>query len=133
MAYELIKAFKGEKQGEHQFGFLYGLMWQALDEPDHIRVYNSRGTYYTAEELRDAFVDGVAEGRTKGKETELRNAIRLMVASSMVGSGLGAWAAAHQVITDIDDKWHKTKSRNQLDWPTPFPYTGGLIGLLSNQ
>lgn len=137
-AYELIKAFEGEKEGEHQFGFLYGIMWQALGEPDHIRVYNSRGTYYTAEELRDAFVDGVAEGRKKGAETEIRHAVWLMVAaeSGLPVHRLGVvdvWVAAHQVITDIDDKWAKTKSRNQLDWPTPFPYTGGLIGLLSNQ
>jgi hypothetical protein len=121
VGYQLIEAIKAEKENEREFGYLYGLMWQALDEPDHIRAYDEPGITYNAEELREAFVEGVAEGRKKGQETELRNAIQLWVASSALESGLGVWATAHTVITEIYSR--KAKTRGELEWPTPLPYT----------
>jgi hypothetical protein len=39
VGYQLIEEFKAEKEDEKRFGYLYGVMWQALDESDHIRVY----------------------------------------------------------------------------------------------
>lgn len=133
MGYQLNGAFKAEKDEVKRFGYLYGIMWQSLDERDHIRTYNAPGITYSADELRDAFVAGVAEGWEKAKEVEIHNAIKLWVASSAVESGLGVWAAAHEVITAIYCKSENTQLRYQLDWPTPFPYTG-LVGLyLSNQ
>jgi hypothetical protein len=121
VGYQLIEAIKSEKENEVEFGYLYGVMWQALDEPDHIRAYDEPGITYSAEELREAFVEGVAEGRKKGQETELRNAIRLWVASSALESDLSVWATAHTVITKIYSR--KATPRGQLEWPTPLPYT----------
>ena len=132
VAYQLIEAFKAEKEGELRFGYLYGVMWEALGESDHVRVYKNPGITYSAEELREAFVDGVAKGRKKGKELEIGNSIKLWVAAEAVHSGLGVWAAAHTVITEIYNKGQRHKSKWQLDWPTPFPYTG-IVGMIAGE
>jgi hypothetical protein len=128
VGYKLIGAFESEKEGPRRLGYLYGVMWQALDEPDHIPVFDTPGMTYSAEELREAFVEGVAEGRKKGQETKIREGIKLWVASLAVESGLGEWAAAHIVITELSSKSQKRKPRYQLQWPTPFPYIG-IVGL----
>lgn len=132
VGYQVIEAFKSEKEGEKQFGYLYGVMWEALGEPDHVRVYKNPGITYSADELREAFVKGVAEGREKGKEAEIRNAINVWVGMVSARTGLGVWAAAHEVITEMYNKSQRFKARNQLEWSTPFPYTG-IVGMLSGE
>jgi hypothetical protein len=124
VGYQVIEAFKAEKEDEKRFGYIYGVMWEALGEADHIRVYSAPGITYSEAELQEAFVEGVAEGRAKGRELAIKNGIKLWVASVAVESGLGEWAAAHQVITDIYDRATGRNSKYQLEWPAPMEFSG---------
>src|SRR5436190_5386658 len=64
--YQVVDAFMSEKRLEKQQGFVYGVMWQALDEPNHLPQFVD-GITYSADEHRDAFLEGVAEGRAKAQ------------------------------------------------------------------
>jgi len=124
VGYQVIEAFKAEKESEKRYGFLYGVMWEALGESDHIRTYSAPGITYSEEELRDAFVAGVAEGRAKGAELEVKNAIKVWVAAVAVGEDVDKWAAETRVLTALYDKAFDTESRFPQGWPTPFEFKG---------
>jgi hypothetical protein len=130
VGYQLITAFMDEKQDEVGFGYLYGVMWEALDEPDHIRVYKNDGMTYSAKELREAFVEGVGQGRNGGKDPKLRKAINTWIMVEMVQSGIDVWAAETTLITEQYNTHQRSKGRYPLGWPTPIPYSGivGMIG-----
>jgi hypothetical protein len=131
VGFEVIETFKEEKEDERRFGYLYGLMWEVLGEPDHMRVCNGPGITYSAEEHRAAFVEGAGEGRKRGKDAEISRAIKLWVAASAAAeSRFGGSArtnvsiAAATVITELWEKQEKTTLRFPLAWPTPYPYEG---------
>ena len=130
VGYQVIVAFKEEKEGQQRFGYLYGLMWEALGEPDHIRVYKYPGITYSEAELRQAFVAGVAQGRQNVKDPKVRNAIKLWVASYAVENDVDVPSATRGVITAIYNKSQKHKLRWPLEWPTPMPYTG-IVGMVA--
>ena len=65
--YEVIHTFQLEIRREDQQGFVYGLMWEALDEPDQLPTFNN-GLAYTPEQHREAFLEGVRRGRAKATE-----------------------------------------------------------------
>lgn len=128
--YEVVDAFRSEKRRQHSRGFVYGVMWQALDEPDHIPAFDP-GISYSAEELRAAFVQGVAEGRTKAQDPLVRNQVILAVATLGLSSGLGDFYAANEVLSQL---WRATRERSPGDSDTdtirwPVPYDHKLLGI----
>jgi len=127
VGYQVIEAFKEEKEDQRKYGYLYGVLWEALDEPDHIRTYTAPGITYSEDELRDAFVEGVAEGRAKGADLEVKNPIKVWVAAVEVGEGIDEWAAKTTVLTALFDKAFDHESRFPQQWPTPFDYIGVAV------
>jgi len=133
VGYQLIEAFKEEKESQVRFGYLYGVMWEALDHSDHIREYRGGGMTYTPEELREAFVEGVAQGRAKTKgDIKIKNGLKIWIASVAVQEGIDANGATRKVLTDIYNKKQRSKLRFPLEYPTPMPYAG-IAGVLMGE
>lgn len=125
VAWAVIDAFREERRRQHRRGFVYGVMWQALDEEDHIPEFDP-GITYSGEELREAFQEGVAEGRATATDTVLRNQIILAVATRGLSSGLGDFNAANEIISEL---WRSHRERapgesdtDTIPWPVPNDY-----------
>lgn len=130
VAWAVVDAFREERRRQHRRGFVYGVMWQALDEPDHIPEFDP-GITYSADELREAFQEGVADGRAKARDAVLRNQVILAVATHGLRSGLGDFNAANEIISEL---WrsHREDSPGDSDtdtipWPVPNDYR--LLGI----
>ena len=126
VGFEVIDAFKAERRGEELQGYVYGVMWQALDEPDHLPKF-APGMTYSAEEHQEAFVSGVQRGREKARDPKVRNRIILTVAAMGEQTGFGELWAAQQVLSEI---WRANRERapgetdqDLLMWPTPYDRT----------
>jgi hypothetical protein len=125
-AYHVVRAFTLAKRSPHQQGFVYGVMWQALDEPDHLPAFVDRFSY-SADELREAFKQGVAEGRVKGQDPRVRNQIILAVAALGLNSGMGDFYAANKILSQL---WRSIREPSPGDsdtdtirWPVPYDRT----------
>jgi hypothetical protein len=123
---EIVDAFKSEKRDEEIQGFCYGVMWEALNEPDRLPRFVP-GMSYSADELQSAFVQGVEDGREKAKDVKVRNRIILAVASLGLRTGFGNLYAAQQVLSAI---WRANREPSPsdgdtdfLDWPQPCDRT----------
>ena len=128
VGFEVIEAFTSEKRLEEEQGFVYGVMWQALGEPDHIPTFVD-GITYSAGEHREAFVDGVNQGREKGRDPKTRGRIQLAVAVLGSQTGFGDTYAAGEILSDL---WRHAREHSPGDsdtdtipWPVP-PDRGGV-------
>jgi hypothetical protein len=123
VGFEVVDAFKAERRQEKMQGSVYGVMWQALDQPDRLPQFID-GITFSAEELREAFQEGVAEGRAKASDPVVRNQIILAVATLGVTSGLGDFYAATEVLSQLwrANREHSPGDRDtdKLQWPQPF-------------
>jgi hypothetical protein len=124
--FEVVDAFRADRRREELQGFVYGVMWQALDEPDHLPKF-APGITYSAEELEEAFVSGVRRGREKGSDPKVRNRIILVVAVMGERTGFGSMWAAQQVLSEI---WRQNREHAPGDsdkpllmWPKPMDRT----------
>jgi len=107
---------------EEQQGFVYGVMWEAMNERDHLpRI--APGMTYTAEEHEEAFVSGVARGREKARDPKVRNRIIIAVAIKSQQTGFGDLWAGQQVLSEI---WRANREHTPgdgdddlLDWGQP--------------
>ena len=120
--YQVIDAFRGERRREELQGFVYGVMWQAMDEPDHLPKF-APGITYSAEEHEEAFVSGVRRGREKASDPKVRNRIILVVAVMGERTGFGPMWASQQVLSEI---WRANREHTPGDsdddllmWPKP--------------
>ena len=98
--FQVIDAFKSERRMEELQGFVYGVMWEAMNEPDHLPKF-APGMTYSAEEHEEAFVSGVARGREKARDPKVRNRIIIAVAIKSQQTGFGDLWAGQQVLSEI--------------------------------
>lgn len=122
VGFEVVEAFTAEKRLEEQQGFAYGVMWEAMGEPDHIPKFVD-GITYSADEHREAFVSGVGQGREKGRDPKTRARIQLAVAVLGSQSGFGDYYAAGEILSDL---WRHGREHSPGDsdtdtipWPVP--------------
>jgi hypothetical protein len=120
--FQVIEAFKSERRGEELQGFVYGVMWEAMDEPDHLPQF-APGMTYSAEEHKEAFESGLKRGREKARDSKVRNRIIITVAVMGEKSGFGEMWAAQQVLSEIwrENREHTPGDRpdDLLMWPQP--------------
>jgi hypothetical protein len=126
VGFQVVDAFKSERRREELQGFVYGVMWQALDEPDQLPEF-APGITYSAEEHKEAFVSGVQRGREKARDPKIRNWIIINVAAMSEQTGFGPLWAAQQVLSGI---WRANRERapgetdqDLLAWPKPYDRT----------
>ncbi|MGI8993335.1 MAG: hypothetical protein ACR2FP_03435 [Nocardioidaceae bacterium] len=123
IAWEVIDAFKSERRGSVRQGFVYGVMWESLGEPDHLPKFEP-GITYSAEEHEEAFKAGIAEGRAKAKDPKLRNQIILAVATLSLSSGYGDYYAANEVLSQLWRAYREpspgASDTDTIRWPVPY-------------
>jgi hypothetical protein len=123
VGFQVVDAFRSERRSSYTQGFVYGVTWQALDEPDHLPVF-ADGLTYSADEHREAFVEGIAEGRAKAQDPIVRNRVILAVAALALTSGMGNFYAANKVLSEL---WRSNREPSPGDsetdtirWPVPY-------------
>lgn len=126
VGFEVVDTFRGEKRREETQGYVYGLMWEALGEPDHLPAF-APGITYSAEEHEEAFRSGVRKGRDKASEVKVKNHIMVSVGVLAARTGFGETWAAQQVLSEI---WRQNRERapgegddDLLNWPKPWDRT----------
>jgi hypothetical protein len=86
---ELHKAFTTTQRIMTQEGICYGLMWEVLGMPDAERT--TRGTFFgempMTDSEREAWEEGVREGREKARDPAVREAIVRALAYEMAVQG----------------------------------------------
>ena len=113
-----IHAFGTGKRLQEQEGFCYGVMWEVYGLPNADKTFIDWFDD-SAEELRESFYEGVASGREKGAETEIRNRVILATVYYQAAGDDLATAQA-KVLNDIWQKVRETdKGRDWLGWPEP--------------
>jgi hypothetical protein len=126
VGFEVVGAFTSERRGEEIQGFAYGVMWQALDQPDQLPKF-APGMTYSAEEHQEAFESGVKSGREKAGDPKIRNWIILTVVAMSEKTGFGELWAAQQVLSGIwrANREHAPGETDQdlLMWPRPYDRT----------
>jgi hypothetical protein len=131
---EVIKAFGTGRRLQEQEGFCYGAMWETFGLPNGKKAFIDWAGD-SADDLREAFFDGVTRGRDKAKDVKEHNAIMVGVATYMAtgpgsdagitvkaayNSGDRLWAA--QVIV-LNELWKRNREdklgKDWLSWPDP--------------
>lgn len=113
----VIHAFGTGRRLMEQRGFCYGVMWETFGMSDNVGEFQPWAGD-TAEELHDAFMDGVSEGREKARETKVHNAIVLKVAYEIAADPCDKTSAQQNVINELWLKIRETDSaEDSLPWP----------------
>ena len=122
VGFEVIDAFESERRLEEQQGFVYGLMWEAMGEADHLPEFVD-GITYSAAEHREAFTSGVQQGREKARDAKLRAQLQLQVATLGARTGFGDTYAAGELLSAL---WRHGREHSPgdsdtdtLPWPVP--------------
>lgn len=113
-----VHAFGTAGRIQEQQGFCYGVMWQVCNHADEQKGFTDWFNF-SAEELREAFYDGVAAGREKGSTAGVHNRVMLLIAYyQAIGHDLES--ARSMVLNDL---WHQIReadaSPDYLIWPVP--------------
>lgn len=119
----VIKAFKAEKQEVVKRGGVYGCTWKVLGEPRHIPQFGP-GVTYSAEELREGFLEGVEKGEAQADAAGKR--IRAYLLAQMVREQRPATAGSLGIVVS-EYLWqvlnqgagHERGRMEFLPWPTP--------------
>ena len=117
----VIKAFHGGLDRENGRGFVYGLIWQSLGMANikwQPRVLGGvpDDPFHNDAELEEAFNEGVAEGRAKALEPDVKYKLGMAIASNMVKAKTDVHGGAQLLMTDLFTKMGH--SRNELiDYP----------------
>jgi hypothetical protein len=116
--WEVVHAFGTGERLEEQEGFCYGVMWQAFGMPNETKQFLDWAPS-TADELHDAFYEGVDEGRGKAADTVLHNKVMLAVSYYQAKGSDLSWSQFY-VLNDLWKKVHETEVASKiLQWPKP--------------
>lgn len=118
LLWAVVHAFGTGLRLQEQEGFCYGLMWEAFSMPNGSKQFLPWFDD-SAEDLHDAFYEGVAAGREKAGDTVVHNKIMLAVAYYQ-GRGSDLSWSQYYVLNELWQHVRETdKGRDTLDWPKP--------------
>lgn len=107
--YETWHAFGQGLRNEENRGAMYGLVWQVIGHADQDPVYNEddpnpfgeKLPWDSFEEMKQAFVDGVANGRAMAGDPRTHNRVAAAIAWQMYANGYDENMAASMVLNEV--------------------------------
>ena len=96
---DVIEAFGTGRRMLEAIGTCYGMCWQVFGFPDQKKKFMAWAPD-TAEERESAFKDGVGEGRAKGADAKVYNALTLWVARE-IGTGSDERTAQWKLLNEL--------------------------------
>jgi hypothetical protein len=118
---ETIRAFGTGRRRQYQKGYCYGLMWRSLDIESQIPVFLDWFND-SADELREAFVNGVNDGRMRALDTPVRNRLLLLVAAETAKGEVSPSLAPQRVLQQL---WYHVREHvpgdSESEWPLGWP------------
>jgi hypothetical protein len=113
------RAFGTGTRLQEQEGFCYGLMWETFGLPDGAKGFHE-WLGDSEDDLRQAFYDGVAQGREKAREVKVHNAIIMKVAYYQVTTPSDEVSAQQNLLNEL---WRQIResehAKDWLMWPQP--------------
>lgn len=117
MLWAVVRAFGTGRRLQEQEGFCYGVMWETFGKPNGDKAFLAWAPD-SAEDLREAFYDGVGQGREKAKDIKVHNRVMVAVGYYMVNKGSNEDWAQSYVLNDLWKKVRETdKGKDTLTWP----------------
>jgi len=119
MLWAVVLAFGTGRRLQEQEGFCYGVMWETSGKPNGDKVFIPWAPD-SAEDLREAFYDGVRQGREKARDIKVHNRVMVAVGYYMTTKGSNEDWAQFYVLNDLWKKVRETdKGADTLKWPNP--------------
>jgi hypothetical protein len=115
---EVVEAFGTGRELCKREGFCYGVMWQVLGEGDHHKQFLDWPPD-TADQRREAFFEGVAEGRAKGNDANVRGTVLVELARYQLHGSAPNFAALY-VLNELWTRVRENEIANKdLTYPAP--------------
>ncbi|HEX8918555.1 MAG TPA: peptidoglycan-binding protein [Chloroflexota bacterium] len=111
-------AFGAGRDSKHKEGFCYGVLWGALNRPNYDSVFQPVPPA-TEEEIKQAFLDGVKDGRDAVADAGKHNRVVLAVAWYMGNYHYDEDTAATFVINDLWKRMREDDDLEKLTFPKP--------------
>jgi hypothetical protein len=128
---ETIKAFGTGRRRQYQRGYCYGLMWRSLDMDSQIPGFLDWPPGDSADDLREAFVNGVNDGRMRALDVPVRNRILLLVAVETAKNEVSPSLAPQPVLQQL---WYHIREHvpgdSESEWPLGWPRPDDMQPLL---
>jgi Putative peptidoglycan binding domain len=117
--WEVVHAFGTGRRLQEQMGFCYGVMWETFRMPNGDKAFIPWFDD-SAEDLREAFYDGVGQGRQKAQDIKIHNSVMIAVGYYMASKGSNEEWAQFYVLNDLWKQVRETdKGKGTLTWPKP--------------
>jgi hypothetical protein len=119
MLWAVVRAFATGRRLQEQEGFCYGVMWETSNKPNGDKAFLAWAPD-SAEDLREAFYNGVRQGRKKAQDIKVHNRVKIAVGYYMVSKGSNEDWAQFYVLNDLWKEVRETdKAGATLTWPDP--------------
>lgn len=114
-----VRAFGTGTRIQEQMGFCYGVMWEIFGLPNGTKAFHEGGGD-NPDDLREAFFEGVAEGREKAQDVKVHNAIMMKVAYYIASGQADRTATLQNTINELWKAIRETDlAGDWLAWPNP--------------
>lgn len=112
-------AFGEKLRDEKNRGVFFGIIWQVIGHPDQEPMYNeddffAKMPWDSFEEMKQAFDEGVADGRASAGDTRTHNMVAAAIAWQMHIHGVDENTAAGFVLTEV---WRHATGGTKLQLP----------------
>ncbi len=123
VGWHTVHAFGTGRRLMEQEGFCYGIVWEATETPDQVKVFWAPWADDSPDDMREAFYEGVAKGRAAAQEPKVRNAV-VILAAHRIAQGTQRELAFRYVLEGLYEQINERGETATLPFPTPpdFPW-----------
>jgi hypothetical protein len=116
IVFEVVEAFGTGRELCKKEGFCYGVLWQVLGDGNHDKQFLDWPPD-TAEQRRESFLEGVAEGRAKANDARVRGTIQVELARYLLHGSSREFAAIYV----INEMWARVRENEIANKDLPYP------------